>query len=101
MSIVGLFTSGWLVRDSVGEFLTGPRKRAGFGLRTRRSPGVRRGSRQIAQSPVRIGVCATWSPASPRGRALGLARPIGRATRTPRIPVGLSAKPLKLSPTLG
>lgn len=83
------------------ELLTGPRKRAGFGLRTRRSPGVRRCSRQIAQSPVRIGVCAARSPASQSHRALRLHWSIGRATRTPGVRVGLSAEPLKLSDSLG
>jgi hypothetical protein len=42
-----------------------PAKAGRFGLRTRRSPGVRRCSRQVAQSRVRIGVCAARSPAHP------------------------------------
>jgi len=42
-------------RVALRELLTGPRKRAGFALRTKRSSGVRRCSRQVAQRPVTLG----------------------------------------------
>lgn len=95
MSIVGLFTSGWLVRDSVGEFTRPPRTRGG---RLVYSPGGKAGLAPTAPNPRRI---RGFRAAADRGRALGSETESRGSSGTVTVPLGPpSATPLGLSRSL-